>query len=233
MKLAKKLKHFVLSGSAAAIIFTLAVTESHAQERQPTPGQQQPDPGQQQPDPGQTDPDQANPGQQPGQQFPQSQPPAVKEDFSDKKLEKFVDINLKLAPHQQEGEQKMVKAIEEEGLQAGRFNEIMTARQTNDSTNAGASDEELQKVDAATEKIVGIQQEVEQKMTTVIEEEGMKPQEFQEILLAYQQSPKVREKVNTMIQKKQQQAAPANENPSGTDPAGAEPAGENPGGPEK
>lgn len=144
-----------------------------------------------------------------------------------------MDINLKLAPHQQEGEQKMVKAIEEEGLQAGRFNEIMTARQTNDSTNAGASDEELQKVDAATEKIVGIQQEVEQKMTTVIEEEGMKPQEFQEILLAYQQSPKVREKVNTMIQKKQQQAAPANENPSGTDPAGAEPAGENPGGPEK
>ncbi|HYH56799.1 MAG TPA: DUF4168 domain-containing protein [Anseongella sp.] len=228
-----KLKQVVLSGSAAAII-CMGGLKGYAQEQQPTPGQQQSAPGQQQepqPEHQQPAPGQQDPG---GQQAPSQQvPQALRDDFSDEELEKFVDINMKLAPHQQEGEMKMVKAIKDEGIEAARFNEIMTSRQMNDSTNAGASDEELQKVDAAAQKIMSIQQEVEQEMTKVIEEEGMEPQEFQEMILAYQQSPEVREKVNTLIQEQQtanpgaapgqeaprQEAAPGRENPAQDVPA--------------
>ncbi|QEC53094.1 uncharacterized protein DUF4168 [Anseongella ginsenosidimutans] len=141
--------------------------------------------------------------QQQQQPLPGGQAPAVKEDFSDETLEKFIDINKKLAPHQQQGEAEMVKAIEGQGLETERFGEIMTARQMNDSTNAGASEEELKKVESATQEIMGIQQELQQKMTKVIVDEGMELQEFEDIILAYQYSPKVQKKINELVQQDQ------------------------------
>lgn len=120
-----------------------------------------------------------------------------------------MDINKKLAPHQQQGEAKMIKAIEDQGMKAERFGEIMTARQMNDSTNAGATEEELQKVEAAAQDIMGIQQELQQKMTKVIMDEGMEIQEFQDIILAYQYSPKIQQKVNDLLEVEQNNTAPA------------------------
>jgi len=120
-----------------------------------------------------------------------------------------VDINKKLAPHQQQGEAKMIKAIEDQGMEAERFGEIMTARQMNDSTNAGATEEELQKVEAAAQDIMGIQQELQQEMTQVIMDEGMEIQEFQDIILAYQYSPKIQQKVNDLLEAEQNTTAPA------------------------
>lgn len=180
MKFTKRLKLVVSTGCVAAIIGIFSGLNGYAQVQPETPPAGE-------------------------QEAPQGQPPVVKEDFSDETLEKFVDINIKLAPHQQEGEMKMVKVIEDEGMQADRFSEIMNARQMNDTTNAGASAEELKKVDAAAQKIMGIQQELQQKMTKVIADEGMQPQEFQEIILAYQQSPKVQEKVNAIVQEQQKE----------------------------
>ncbi|HEY9561997.1 MAG TPA: DUF4168 domain-containing protein [Anseongella sp.] len=138
---------------------------------------------------------------------PGGQAPDIKDDFSDETLEKFVDINQKLAPHQQEGEVKMIKAIEDKGLKTERFGEIMTAQQLNDSTNAGASADEMQKVEAAAQDIRDIQMELQQRMTKVIVDEGMEIQEFQDIILAYQYSPKVQKKINTLLE--QSQGAPA------------------------
>lgn len=120
-----------------------------------------------------------------------------------------MDINKKLAPHQQQGEAKMIKAIEDQGMEAERFGEIMTARQMNDSTNAGATEEELQKVEAAAQDIMGIQQELQQEMTQVIMDEGMEIQEFQDIILAYQYSPKIQQKVNDLLEAEQNTTAPA------------------------
>lgn len=131
------------------------------------------------------------------------QQPQVKDDYPDERLQKFVDVNKKLAPHQQEGEAKMVKAIEDEGMKPERFNEILTARQQNDTTNAGADAKEMGSFNAAAQKIMGLQQEFQQKMQQLIVEEGMEPQEFQEIYLAYQQSPKVQQKIDKMIEEDQ------------------------------
>lgn len=147
-------------------------------------------------------------GEQP-QQVPGQQAPEIKEDFSDQTLEKFVDINKKLAPHQQQGEAKMIQAIEDQGMDTERFGEIMTARQMNDTTHAGATAEELEKVDAAAQDIMGIQQELQQTMTKVIIDEGMEIEEFQDIILAYQYSPKIQKKVNDLIQADQVEGAPA------------------------
>lgn len=184
MKHAKKMNTILLT-IAAGLLLTVAGASAQQQGEQP----QQP---------------QQTPPQLPGQQAPE-----VKEDFSDQTLEKFVDINKKLAPHQQQGEAKMIKAIEDQGMKAERFGEIMTARQMNDSTNAGATEEELQKVEAAAQDIMGIQQELQQKMTKVIMDEGMEIQEFQDIILAYQYSPKIQQKVNDLLEVEQNNTAPA------------------------
>lgn len=174
MKRSEKLRTAALAGFAAILLSASGVYAQQQQQQQQLP-----------------------------QQVPGGQAPAVKEDFSDETLEKFIDINKKLAPHQQQGEAEMVKAIEGQGLEAERFGEIMTARQMNDSTNAGASAEELEKVETATQEIMGIQQELQQKMSKVIVDEGMELQEFEEIILAYQYSPKVQKKINELVQQDQ------------------------------
>src|SRR3546814_17591108 len=86
----------IIGISVAVLSFAVAPALAQDQEEQQ---QQQP----------------ALPGTQGGQA------PDIKDDFSDETLETFVDINQKLAPHQQEGEVKMIKAIEDKGLKTERF----------------------------------------------------------------------------------------------------------------
>ena len=59
-------------------------------------------------------------------QEPAPQPSVeVREDFSDDELKSFVKANEKVMAIQIESEQKMIKAIEDEGLTVNRFNEIL------------------------------------------------------------------------------------------------------------
>ncbi len=137
----------------------------------------------------------------------QTQPPAAT-NISDATLKKFVDINKKMAPHQQQAETQMVAAIQKQGLKPDRFNQILMARQKNDKTNAGATAEELGKFNTAAQNVMSIQKEIEPKITKVITDEGMKIEEFQQIATAYQSSPELQQKVNTMMQAEQKEEAP-------------------------
>src|SRR3546814_14190606 len=82
----------------------------------------------------------------------------------------------------------------------------------------------MQKVEAAAQDIRDIQMELQQRMTKVIVDEGMEIQEFQDIILAYQYSPKVQKKINTLLE--QSQGAPADSGQ--TTPAQPAPSDESP-----
>ncbi len=141
--------------------------------------------------------------QQPMQGLPQQQQ-EVNTDFSEQELEQFVTVFKKANEIQQKNEEVMVQAIEEEDLELDRFNEILVARQQQQSAeDINASAEEMASFNQAAEKIMSVQQEAQAEIEQIIEGElGM--QKYQEIVMAYQQSPEVQEKVNQMLEAEMQ-----------------------------
>lgn len=123
----------------------------------------------------------------------------VNTDFDDTELKKFANAAGKVVVIQQETEKKMIKAIEEEDLDLNKFNEIMTAQQNQQTENLEATPEELQKFDKASAQLMKIQTDVQSEMVEVIQEEGLEPQQYEQILLAYQSDQNVKAKIDALI----------------------------------
>lgn len=130
----------------------------------------------------------------------QEQQQPVQEDFSDEELEQFVDVYIQAAEIQQKNESQMIQAIEEEDMDINRFNEILMARQNQQNVEEiDATAEEMASFNSAAEKIMSVQQEAQAEIEQLIESE-MGSQKYQQIVMAYQQSPEVQQKVNQMLE---------------------------------
>ena len=126
----------------------------------------------------------------------------VREDFSKKELEKFVSAATKVQEVQQEKQEEIVAAIEAEDLDVNRFNEIIAERQGK-IEDANVTDEELQSFNIAAQKVMEHNKEMQSEIAQTIEEQGLTPETYNEILLAYQQSPKVQKKITKMLEKEE------------------------------
>lgn len=139
--------------------------------------------------------------QAPMQQAPQQQQ-RVKTDFDREELEEFVDVYVASTEIQQGNEKVMMQAIEEEDLDVNRFNEILTVQQNQQSPeDINATAEEMAAFNNAAEKIMAVQQEAQAEIQQLIEEK-IGGQKYQQIAMAYQQSPEVQEKVNKILESK-------------------------------
>lgn len=134
------------------------------------------------------------------QQDPQ-QP--VEKDYSEQELKTFIEANKEVAQIQNVAEQEMITAIEEHNLDVKVFNQILMAKQNPDA-EPEASQEQLDKFDKAIGDVMQIQQKTENKMQTAIQDAGMKVEEYQQIMMAYQQSPEMQQRINEMIGKENQ-----------------------------
>jgi len=123
----------------------------------------------------------------------------IREDFSDDELKSFVKANEKVSAIQMQAEQKMIEAIEEEGLTVERFHEIL--EQQRDPTRGGTetSMQELESFNNAAQVILDENERIEKQMTSSIEAEGIDVETYKEIMLAYQQSPAIQNRVNDLI----------------------------------
>jgi hypothetical protein len=134
----------------------------------------------------------------------QGQQQQVNTDFSEEELEGFVEVYVKASEIQQQNETVMMQTIEEEDLELERFNEILTSRQQQQpAEEINASAEELAAFNKAAEKIMTVQQEAQTEINQLIEEE-IGAEKYQQIAMAYQQSPDVQQKINEMLQTKMQ-----------------------------
>jgi len=118
--------------------------------------------------------------------------------FEDQDLQKFASAAEKVMMIQQETEQKMVQAIEGENLDIEKFNEILRAQQE-EGTELTATEEEMQSFNSAAENIIKIQTEVQSDMMRVIQDEGLEPQKYEEILMAYQTDPATKARVDALL----------------------------------
>ena len=122
----------------------------------------------------------------------------IREDFSDDELQSFVKANEKVMTIQTEAEQKMIKAIEDEGLTLDRFNAILE-EQRDPQRGIETSPDELKSFNNAAQVILDENAKVEQRMVSTIEEEGIDIETYKQIMLAYQQSAAIQTKVNKMV----------------------------------
>ncbi|WP_277485610.1 DUF4168 domain-containing protein [Catalinimonas alkaloidigena] len=132
----------------------------------------------------------------------QQQP--VKEDFTDEELKTFIQANKSVVQVQQAAEQKMMQAIEETDMDVNRFNEIATAQQ-DPQADAEASAEEMATFNEAAQKVMAVQRETQSEIAAAVEEEGMEFNEYRQIMMAYQNSPKVQEQITKLIEEEQSQ----------------------------
>lgn len=123
----------------------------------------------------------------------------MREDFSDNELKSFVKANEKVTVIQMEAEQKMIKAIEGEGLTVERFNQILE-QQRDPSRASETSVEELQSFNNAAQVILEENTRIEKEMTSSIEEEGIDIETYKQIMVAYQQNPDVQSRVNKFVE---------------------------------
>lgn len=128
-------------------------------------------------------------------------PETIREDFSQKELQSFVKANEKIMLIQQESEQKMLKAIEDEGMTVDRFTEILES-QKNPEKESNASEQELQSFNKVAQFIINESQKTQMQLMTTLEQEGMDVNTYQDILYAYQQSPNVQDKIHKIEQEK-------------------------------
>ncbi len=145
------------------------------------------------------------PGQQPvPQQQPQATPAAS--DFSPEELRQFAQAAGRVMEIQAQSEQKMVAAIEQEDLEVDQFNQILTMQQqraTQEDVETPAEEptaEEMAAFNKAAQQIMQIRQETDTEMVTAIEDEGLAPEKFQEIMMAYQQNPEVKQQIDAMLE---------------------------------
>lgn len=128
----------------------------------------------------------------------QQQPAA--QNFSEEDIDQFVVVYEKASEIQQQNEAEMIQAIEGEDLEMERFNEILTARQNQQSAaDIDASAEEMAAFNTAAEKIMAVQQEAQAEIAQIIEEE-LGGEKYQAIVTAYQQDPELQQKVNEKLE---------------------------------
>ena len=134
--------------------------------------------------------------------FAQGQQP-MKTDFSDEELALFIDVNKEVVKVQQAAEQEMMQAIQEtDGMTVERFNEIAMAQQ-NPNENVSMSDDEKMAFQNAAQGVMEVQRETQAKIAAAVEEEGMAFNDYRQIMMAYQQSPELQEKIRGMVQEQQ------------------------------
>lgn len=135
--------------------------------------------------------------QQPLPQQPQQE---VKTDYSDDEIETFVDANLEITKVQQKAKQEAVGIIKDNNLELDRFNEIVAIQQGKSDEEASA--EELENFNAAAQKLMANNKKTQSKMMAALDNHGMSQQDYQQIMMAYQQDEDFRKKIDGLVQKK-------------------------------
>jgi hypothetical protein len=129
---------------------------------------------------------------------PQLEQEQATKDFNDQELQQFASAAEKVMVIQQETEQKMIEAIEGENLEIDKFNEILRSQQDQE-VESTATEDEMNSFNNAAEKIIQIQTAVQTDMMRVIQEEGLEPQKYEQILMAYQSDPQTKAKVDAIL----------------------------------
>jgi hypothetical protein len=130
------------------------------------------------------------------------QQPQQQVEYSDKQIDDFVGAVAKVLPVQQEVEQKMIKEIENNGMDLNQFNQIATQLQTSGNAE-GVAEADVKKFEKVSEEVQKIQMENQEQINKVIADAGLTPEIYQEMVQAYSRDPQLKEKVDAKLNQEQ------------------------------
>ncbi|MFO7922727.1 MAG: DUF4168 domain-containing protein [Bacteroidales bacterium] len=127
------------------------------------------------------------------------QPPAQETpDYSDEELKNFVEAALEVMPLQQESQALMIDEIEEHGLTVETFNTILEAQQK--GLDPDVTDEEMEAFETVLLAIQAIELEYNDKIVEEIDDAGITPAKYEEMMAFYQQDPELQMRVNQIME---------------------------------
>jgi len=144
-------------------------------------------------------------------QFEQQTPPEI--EVSDDELETFVEISGVAQQVQMEAQSEMVSVVEDEDLSVETYNVIAESRYNDQPDDQlDVTREELDKFEAASERIGEMERELDQAVAQAVEQEGMSMDRFMQINMALQQDSSLQQRIQQMMMdsqmQQQQQANP-------------------------
>lgn len=132
-----------------------------------------------------------------GQQMQNNQADTVT--VSDQELQKFVDTAQELQEIQKEIQGEVQEMVSEEDMEFQRFQQIMMSKQNPQmAQKIEVTDEEEATIEKLQPEIQKISQEAQQKQVSVIQEQGLTPQRFQQIAQAVQSDPEMMKRFQQM-----------------------------------
>ncbi len=128
-----------------------------------------------------------------------AQPTQQAEKVSDREIGQFASSLQEVQQINQQAQEKMVKAVEDEGLEVQRFNEIQQSQQAPDQSS-DATEKELTMYQATMEKLQIIQSSAQQEMEKKITDEGLTVMRYQEIMGMIQSDPNLQQKIQKHLE---------------------------------
>lgn len=129
----------------------------------------------------------------------QPQQPNQPAEVSDAELKQFASAYDRVQSIDQQLQHKMVSAIQKEGLEIQKFNEILNAQQ-DPNQEADATEEELEKFAVVHKAIEQIQSQGQQDIQKVIIDNNLTLNRYQEIMMAVQSDPALQQKLQELIE---------------------------------
>jgi|SRR5690554_1158892 len=129
----------------------------------------------------------------------QIQQHAIEGGVSDKEVEMFAEAFKGIQVESQKNKKEMILVIQEEEMDFQRFSEIQQKEQ-DPTQEVYVTDEEQEKLDKLMPKLQKIQEEAQSNMENEITESGLTIERYQEIAGLIQQSPKLQQKIQTLMQ---------------------------------
>jgi len=136
-------------------------------------------------------------------QVPQQMPQQQEIDVSDGEINQFASVFVELQSMNQGVQQEMMSAVEEEGIEVQRFNQIMQAQQ-DPNREVDANEEELQNFAKASQAVEQIQAKVQKEMEKVITKNDLTVQRYQQIMMAVRTDTELGQRLQQKIQQGQE-----------------------------
>ncbi|WP_245531677.1 DUF4168 domain-containing protein [Anaerophaga thermohalophila] len=125
-------------------------------------------------------------------------------EYSGEEIDLFAEALVEALPVQREAEKKMIKEIEEQGMELNQFNTIARQMQQGNQLQ-GVSEEDMETFKSISKEIQKIQMDTQRKVNKIVTDAGINPALYQEMIGAYSTNPKIKQKVDQKLAEEGQQ----------------------------
>lgn len=147
-------------------------------------------------------PVQEQPVQEPSaEEQPAAAPEVTSQEVSQEDLEKFAQAVKAIQTIEEQAQTEMTQALENEGLNFDQYRTILQGQENPEAQAASeVTQDQKESFKRVNNRVAEIQEAAQSKMQEAVEAQGLKVERFQEISMAIQQNPTLREQIQQLLQ---------------------------------